>query len=742
MTSMATRTSPTPLRDQMEELARVVAAQGCYLTDLPVKESDPIRFELLNSKLVQAVTSAHEVARLVSASPMTRELGEVIFGLYTPEGDAVVLSRGLLIHVHTMSRMIKWMLANGYENSPGLASGDYYFNNDPYIGGAHCPDQMIVTPIYRQDRLVGWAGGLTHTPETGSSDPGGFVPFARSRFEEGLFLPCVKIAENDEIKRDLEVLVERSVRSPIFWLTDNRAKITGVRMIREQVLELIDEFGLDYFQQATREYIEDTYRAARKRVRAVLHPGRYREVAWRGSVMPGEEKLLHGPVELVVHRDGHIDLDYRGFSPQGRHPFQGTLPTLEGLVMNVIIQHLFYDLKHNEGVLMATRMTVPEGSGGNPSSFTYPTALWGVTYGAGLATGQALSRAYFAKGYREEVHATSALSTGYTAGGVDQYGRPFGAHNFEFAAAGLFATAVMDGLDTAGVEFNPEGEMGDAEIWEQIMPPIYLAREIHVDGGGPGRFRGGNGVFSLYMVANSEELEIGSFGSAPIYSAPGLMGGYPAGSLYMWVGSRTNLRHLIESGGPVPAGEGEDPAEPDFVRMVDADWELIRGANRLAAPAHDYDLFTAMSGDGGGFGDPIERDPEAVAADLANRLTSRRTTHDVYGVVLDPSGRVDSTATEHRRQEIRARRLREGIPAAQYRAAVRERLLHGELPAPTGRMYAETLEFSPEFRERFLSFWELPADWRPKIAPMATPTERSERRFTRQTSDEQEDRSA
>ncbi len=709
----------TPLRRQLEELERRIAAQGCYLTELPAKESDPIRYELLNSKLVEVVTSAHEVARLVSASPMTRELGEVIFGLYTPEGDAVVLSRGLLIHVHTMSRMIKWMIRNGYESSPGFAEGDYYFNNDPYIGGAHCPDQMIVTPIMHDGRLVGWAGGLTHTPETGSTEPGGFVPFARSRFEEGLFLPCVKIAENDEIKRDLEVLVERSVRSPIYWLTDNRAKMTGIRMIREQVGELLAEFGPDYFTRASREYIEDAYRAARRRIQTVLAPGRYREVSWRGSVMPGEERLLHGPVEVTVRRDGHLDIDFTGMSPAGRHPFQGTLPTLEGLVMNVIIQHLFYDLKHNEGVLMATRLKVPEGSAGNPPSFMYPTALWGITYGAGLAAGQALSRAYYARGYREEVHATSALSTGYTAGGTDHYGRPFGAHNFEFAAAGLFATGVMDGLDTAGVEFNPEGEMGDAEIWEQILPPVYLAREIHVDGGGFGRYRGGNGVFSLYMVTDSGDLEIGSFGSAPIFSAPGLMGGYPAGALYMWVGSRTDLGRLIETGAALPAGEGENPERPDFVDALEADWELFRGANRLARPARDHDVFTAMSGDGGGFGDPLERDPASVARDLANGVTTRWTAEHVYGVALGEDGEVDEEATRGLRARIRRERLERALPADEYRARVRRELLEEELPAPSGRMYQDVVNFSPEWRRHFLDFWGLPDDWEPKVAQPA-----------------------
>ena len=166
------------LKQRLRDGERTFREEGFYEPSLDLKEQDPIRFELLYSKIVQSVTSAHEVARRVSASPMSRELGEIIFGLYTPEGDAVALSRGLLIHVHTMSRMIKWMIENDYEEDPGFKEGDFYFNNDPYIGGAHCPDQMIVTPIYWDGRLVAWAGGLTHTPETGGSDPGGFIPFA------------------------------------------------------------------------------------------------------------------------------------------------------------------------------------------------------------------------------------------------------------------------------------------------------------------------------------------------------------------------------------------------------------------------------------------------------------------------------------------------------------------------------------------------------------------------------------
>lgn len=709
------------LKEKLRAREQAFKETGRYEDDLVRKLKDPIRFELLNEKLVQVVTNAHEVARLVSASPMTRELGEVIFGLYTPEGDAIALSKGLLVHVHTVSRMIKWMIEQDFETKVGFKEGDYFFNNDPYIGGAHALDQMIVTPIFFDGELVAWSAGLTHVPETGGSAPGGMMPFARHRFDEGLFLPCVKIAEDDEFKYDLELLVERSIRSPVLWMTDNRAKMTGARMIREQVKELIADFGIDYFQRACYEYIEDGRRATQERVRRVLSPGTYREVAWRGSIIPGEETLLHCPLEMTVHRDGRMTLSWEGMSPAGWHPFQGTLPALEGLVLNGVIQNLLYDARHNEGLILAVQLKVPEGSAGNPPSIFYPTAMWGAIYGAGVSVGQALGRAYYAKGYREEVHASSALSSGYLAGGKDQYGRPFGSHNMEFAAAGFFATAVMDGLDTAGVEFNPEGDMGDAEIWERMFPTVYLSREIHKDGGGFGKYRGGNGILSLYHVWGSDDVQVGSFGSAPIFSAPGLMGGYPAAALYFWIGRNTDLKERIDHGDEIPSSEGEDPSNPDFVRLIDGDWEMIPGGNALVRPVTRYDIFTALTGDGGGFGDPLRRDLSAVVEDLRNGVTTVRTARDVYCVAIDPvTFEVDPKETERLRTERRAERLAQGTPASEYKDGLRSRWISGEILADesliaTRRMYRQVLDFSSTWGRHFRSFWGLPDDF--TVAP-------------------------
>lgn len=707
---LSTTTRQT-LKEQLQERETIVADTGHYEPGPHLQAEDPIKFEVLYTKLVQVVMNSHEVARLVSASPMTRELGELIFGLYTPSGDAVALSHGLIVHVHTISRMIKWMIENDYESNMGFAEGDYYFNNDPYIGGAHALDQMIVTPIIWDGELIGWAAGLTHVPEVGATAPGGYEVFFKTRFEEGLYLPCVKIGENDQLRPDLELLVERSVRTPVWWLTDNRAKVAGIRMIRDETKKLLEEYGAEYYRQAASEFIEDSFQAAKRKIGKVLHPGVYREVAWRGSVMPGEEMLLHAPVSLTVRTDGTIHLDFDGLSSASWQPFQGSLSCLEGLVLNGLIQNVLYDTRHNEGTLLAASWNVPAGTCCNPPTIFYPTTLWGPAYGAGVAAGQALGRAYYAAGYREEVHASSALSSGCTAGGIDQYRRSFGAHNMEFGSAGTPALAVLDGLDTSGVEFNPEGDMGDAEIWEQMMPQVYLGRAPRRDGGGFGRYRGGNGINSLYMMANTTEVQVGSFGSAPIFPTPGLMGGYPAGCLVMWIGQQTNLKELIERGDPLPAGEGDDPSNPDFVRMVDGVWECQPGANLRTRWAQPYDMFTAVTGDGGGFGDPLERNPESVARDVAMHMSTPHAARDVFCVALREDGTVDLEATAALRQARREERLREGLPAAEYLEHERERLVAGRVGAPVRRCYNDLLANSPNFARHFREFWRLDDDF-------------------------------
>ena len=92
------------------------------------------------------------MARRISASPGVREVGEMVVAIYTPEGDAIALSNGIMVHVHTMSRFIKWMIREGYEANPGIRDGDIFANNDAFIGTVQVPDVMDVMPIFHEGR--------------------------------------------------------------------------------------------------------------------------------------------------------------------------------------------------------------------------------------------------------------------------------------------------------------------------------------------------------------------------------------------------------------------------------------------------------------------------------------------------------------------------------------------------------------------------------------------------------------
>ncbi len=185
----------------LAESERLFAETGHYggLRELEMKHSDPIRYEKLFSRLRGGLVSARETALNISASPIVRELGELCFALYTPEGDSIALSTGIIVHVHTMTDAIKCMVRNGCEDNPGIRPGDIFANNDPTIGDVHNADVQTFVPIFREGELLAWAGGVIHVMDIGASTPGGVPVGPTTRYDDGIDLPCMKIGERDEL---------------------------------------------------------------------------------------------------------------------------------------------------------------------------------------------------------------------------------------------------------------------------------------------------------------------------------------------------------------------------------------------------------------------------------------------------------------------------------------------------------------------------------------------------------------
>ena len=230
------------------------------LDDLELKDADPIRFEKLFSRLRGGLVTARETALNISASPIVKEIGELCFALYTPEGDSVALSTGIIVHVHTMSDAIKYMVRAGLRGQPGdRRRATSSPTTTPMIGDVHNADVQTIVPIFWEGELIGWAGGVTHEIDIGAKTPGSRAASARSPASRtASTCPRTKIGTRRRaVARPRARGPARAPRTPMYWTLDEKTRLAGCHMIREAVERVILEEGVDTYKQFIREVIED-----------------------------------------------------------------------------------------------------------------------------------------------------------------------------------------------------------------------------------------------------------------------------------------------------------------------------------------------------------------------------------------------------------------------------------------------------------------------------------------------------
>src|SRR4051812_16147614 len=679
------------LTEMLADSDRLFAETGRYqgIERLELMESDPIDYEKLFSRLRGGLVSARETALNISASPIVRELGELCFALYTPEGDSIALSTGIIVHVHTMSDAIKHMVREDYEANPGIRPGDIFANNDPVIGDVHNADVQTFVPIFfrREDRtdsdgrplleLVAWAGGVTHVLDIGASTPGGVPVGPTNRLDDGIDLPCMKIGEDDELAQWHLIRCQKQTRAPMYYLLDERTRLAGCHMIREAVERVILEEGIDRFKQFSREVIEEGRRSFKSRIVEMTVPGRYRTASFMDNTYADKVQLpararrdfvMHAPFEVRIGGDGDYALDLDGASAWGWHSMNCTPSGMQGAIWVMFTQTLICNDKVNDGAYFAVETNFPEGSIANLGDAEGSTGIaWAFLQPAFTGYPRTLSRALQARGFIEEVIGAYSVSGNVIqGGGTDQYGNSSAIMNFEIAAQGMGAKYVLDGTDTCAAMFNPEGDAGDVEMWELICPMVYLSRRIKPNTGGPGRHRGGSSFESLQLIHGTPFWELQNLGTSRLFTSQGIFGGYPGSVAYIHNIRANNLQQLAAAGEAYPVADGpfDDPA----LMAIDGEREYKLDNFTLLAPFADGDLYHSVMKGAAGLGDPLERRAEAVERDVAEGHILGEYADRVYAVA-DRDG-------------ARRRRLERARPAAEWWEAERERVLAGDLIEP------------------------------------------------------------
>lgn len=731
------------LKQHRDAIIERTQASGYYngLEKLELRDSDPIGYEKLFSKLRGGLVHARETAKKIAASPIVEQEGELCFTLYNAAGDCVLTSTGIIIHVGTMGAAIKYMIENNWEANPTINPGDMFTTNDCAIGNVHPCDIATIVPIFWEGKLIGWVGGVTHVIDTGSVTPGSMSTGQTQRFGDGYMITCRKTGVNDEPLRDWLHESQRSVRTPKYWILDEKTRIAGCHMIRELVEDVIRADGLDAYMKFSHEVIEEGRRGLMSRIKAMTLPGKYRKVSFVDVPYKHEDvqvsnafakldSIMHSPCEMTIKPDGKWRLDFEGASRWGWHTFNAHQVAFTSGIWVMMCQTLVPTQRINDGAYYATEFRLPKGTWCNPDDRrTGHAYAWHFLVSGWAALWRGLGQSYFSRGYLEEVNAGNANTSNWLqGGGINQDGEIHAVNSFEASSCGTGACAVKDGLNHAAAIWNPEGDMGDIEIWEMAEPLLYLGRNVKANSGGYGKYRGGCGFETLRMVWNAQDWTMFFMGNGFMNSDWGMMGGYPSATGYRFEAHKTGLKERIAIGDSLPLGGDLDPSRPDYERHLDATAVVKRDKQCITTEDcyDNHDLYLNYLRGGPGFGDPIDREPKAIENDLNQKFLLSEYAQKVYGAVFTQDAKgvftVDPARTQARRAEIRKERLARALPTREWMKEERERILNKHAAVQVQHMFATSFALSEKFTKQFKDFWNLPADWQVLEEELGVPT--------------------
>jgi N-methylhydantoinase B len=607
---------------------------------------DPITYEVVAHKLEQMLDEYSSVIVRVSGSMVVSEAFDYNVGLASGRGDLVTCGRGAGLHAAPLQDAIRWTLQHRSAN-PGIEEGDLFLTNDPWTGGTHQPDTSLLAPIFVDGRLFCWAGSCMHMLDAGGSNPG-IAPGASSVFEEAVPTPPVKLARRGVVQRDIEDLFIRRSRLPLQLTLDLRAMAAAARVASERIKEIVERYCADVVHRVIEQMISGTEAELRRRMLSIPD-GEWRHEMLHEVSGPGDRGVY--PIEGALRKQGDaLTFDFRNASPE-KGFLNTTRSNTKAGVMCAVLPLLCPDLTWSVGAVM--RVVDFEFTDGTVQAAQFPAAVSGGPVTGGMAAvtiATVLISKMLSAGPEELRRNLSAVSNGalpyQMLDGPGRDGDYSASLSLDMVSGGSGARAWRDGDGVAGWSGATASLLANIETIEEDAPLLYLYRRELRDSGGAGTFQGGAGGESaviLHETAGPLGAQCATYGQA-VPSSAGINGGFPAKAVGYLEVVDSDIRPLLAAG------------------RWPRDTEEIGGAVRfphpkeLRHPLTVDDVFLLRWSGGGGYGDPLERDPATVARDIHEGAVSVERAHDVYGVILRDAA-LDEAATVARREALRGARI-------------------------------------------------------------------------------------
>ncbi|MFN5150785.1 MAG: hydantoinase B/oxoprolinase family protein [Burkholderiales bacterium] len=609
---------------------------------------DPITYEVIRHSLWNVNEEHGATIQRLSGSPVAMYALDLNPSILTEDGEFVYFGPYMQYMSGVTDTQVKWILEHRSDN-PGIRNGDMFLANDPWVGAAHQQDVMLICPVFYKDQLFCWVTNCLHQYDIGGITPSSFCMAAENAYEEGILIPPVKIVEAGHIRRDIEELYLRASRKPEAVALDFRAQLAGNTTAKERIETLLNRYGPDVVKAVMRKILNDGEQAFLEKM-SRLPDGTWRDRTYVECSRPGDRKTHR--VQLTLHKRGNSLIFENDGTAEQDGAMNATFSGWRGSIMVALNQLLCWDQYFAIGG--ALRHVVFDPSPGTMNCANFPASVSTAPVQAMeislYPAYNVLSKMiYTDPGMRQDIMCIGGTSQWPATifRGQDQWGDPYGYLLVDPIGGAIGAFATGDGISTGGQSRTPICKLPNIEHTEQSFPLLFLYRKEVIDSGGAGLHRGGLSAESCFIPHRTPYITHDTLSSGnAMPTSSGMMGGYPATvNVYKYKADSDIAERLSRADMPGDISEIQGQSKT----------LALRQQNFLQKPS---DVYAVIWSAGGGFGDPIERDPERVRDDVFEQAAvSKQAAKAIYGVVFKRDESIDTKATAKLRESIRQKRM-------------------------------------------------------------------------------------
>lgn len=569
---------------------------------------DSVTIEIMRNKLTSIADEMQTVLLKAAFSPIVKEGMDASSAIFDTKGQTIAQAAAIPLHLGCLIPAINKIIE--IWNPEEMEKDDMFILNDPYNGGTHLPDIVLAMPVFHDDKPFAIVTTMCHHQEMGGMVPGSLPPDSTELFQEGLRIPPMQYMSKGKIIEPIKQMIAANVRIPDIVLGDINAQISALRIGERRMKELVDDVGLDIFNQSIDELMDRSEIMTRERIKDIPD-GTYSFTDYIDDDGIGNEVNIPIKATITID-DDQLHVDFTGTSSQLKGPYNCVPSSTISAVYYVVRSVTGADIPNNSGCFRSITIHLPKKSLVNPD---FPAPVNSRT-----ASVKRISDALFGCFVQAIPEKMPAAACGQLLvmnfGGYD----PMTKKTYITSELGMGGTGgrpMKDGVSS--IDTDATNCMNILAEPLEMESPIRIKRwRLWTDSAGAGTWRGGLGIEKVFEVVRGS-VTITYRGERHTTQPWGVNGGLAAPSSRAYVLRKNSRKEVVKSKQVIYLNEGDQ-------------------------------LQVFISG-GGGYGSPLCRPIDLVQEDLKNNYISKESAENLYGIIFDQEGNIDIESTEKNRKK-------------------------------------------------------------------------------------------